>query len=150
MDDLNRKAKRVKPLIRAKQSNMEREASELERIRLEKRQAMSELKRYEKLYIEGVDSLNNERQSLTRERLELMEHSVDHYKDMWYKSLKHMREIESKERSQLSQLLMARQDLKSMEMLEERYRNQLVDVEKQKEQKNNDEAAIRTFVRQQN
>src|SRR5688572_1818509 len=129
MNDLNKKVKRVKPLIKVKKVAMDQEASALEHIRLEKRQAMSELKRYERLYISGIDQLNKERQSPLRENLEVLERGTDHYKAMWYECLKRMREIEMKERAQLNQLLMARKELKSMETLEDRYLSEIANAD---------------------
>ncbi len=147
MDELTRKIRRVQPLIKSKQSNLDQEAVALENVRSQKREVMQHLKRYERLYIKEIEKLNKERQSSDRMSLDLLERNVDHYKARWYEQLRKLNELEGRERNQLSQVLIAKTELDSISGLADRYTKQLVSAESLREQTLIDEAAIRGFSR---
>lgn len=109
-------------------------------------QAFEDLKNFENQYIAGIDGLNKERQSATRDRLDPMESGLDYVKALWYRSLKRLREIEEQEKAQVAQLLIAERNLKSVEKLEERYVEQSQYQQKIRDQKQTDEVAIRKFA----
>jgi hypothetical protein len=147
VDELTRKIRRVQPLIKSKQSNLDQEAVALENVRSQKREVMQHLKRYERLYIKEIEKLNKERQSSDRMSLDLLERNVDHYKARWYEQLRKLNELEGRERNQLSQVLIAKTELDSISGLADRYTKQLVSAESLREQTLIDEAAIRGFSR---
>ncbi len=145
MDEMSKKIKRVQPLIRTKQAHLDQESVALENIRSQKRQVMSELKKFERLYIKEIEKLNVERQSSSRDQLPLLEANVDQYKSIWYDKLRKLQELEQREKSQLHQVLIAKTELDSMTTLEERYVKQRLVTEQLKEQGTLDEAALRRF-----
>ncbi len=145
MDEMSKKIKRVQPLIRSRQVYLDQESVALENIRSQKRQVMTELKKYERLYIKEIEKLNQERQSLSRDQLPLMEANVDQYKSIWYEKLRKLQELEQREKSQLNQVLIAKTELESMSSLEDRYVKQRQAAEQLKEQGALDEAALRRF-----
>ncbi len=145
MDEFSKKVRRVKPVIRAREMQLDNEALILAAIKKEKTEAMQELKRFQFLYMSGVEQLNTERQSMHRDKLSTLESSVDHVKAEWYRSLKKLREIEQREKAQLAQLLVAERNLKSVEKLRDRYKDQFVEFQKVVEQKEIDSMAIRKF-----
>lgn len=145
MEYFNLKIKRVKPLIKIRKNQLEKEAAELARIRQEKQACVQKLRFYQDQYMQGIEYLNAERQSTDRSRLAPLERSVDTAKSQWYQSLKDLRLIESQEKAQISQLIIAERNLKSLEKLEERYVVDRHHHEIQSEQKFNDELNIRKF-----
>lgn len=145
MQDSGPKSKRVEPLIKVRKIQLDHEASILNQIKQEKLHIVNELKHYQNLYMEGIEALNTERQSASHNKLEPLERSVDTAKAQWYRTLKLLQEIESKEQAQLHQVLSAERNLRSMEKLKERYDRQAQTHLKSLEQKTTDNAAIRAF-----
>ncbi len=140
---MQKKIKRVKPLIITKKNERDIEALKLKELHEEKQQTMQELKRYEHLYIAGIDKINQERQSTSRDQLKILEDGVDDYKSKWYHHLQKLREIEIQEKAQIAQLINAEKGLKSMEKLDEKYKENLEAIRKYREQKQLDETAIK-------
>jgi flagellar export protein FliJ len=145
VDEFSKKLKRVKPLIRAREAQLNSEAIILANVRNEKKLAMQELRKFQTLYMSGVEELNRERQSPQRDKLNTLEQSVDYAKAQWYQCLKTLREVEQKERAQIAQLFIAERNLKSVEKLEDRYGEQVQLHEKSVEQKQLDDVATRKF-----
>ena len=133
------------PILRVKKLKVDEESRVLSEIRIKKEAAMSELQRYQKLYIEGIDQLNTERQSSQRSRLPVLESSIDYAKSKWYESLGILKDYEAKESTQLNILVSAQQDLHIFEKLEEKYKNELLAIENRKEQKTLDDHSIKAF-----
>jgi len=143
LKEVKNKIKRMKPLVTTRKIERDIEAMRLQELRNEKTQAMKELKRYESLYIAGIDKINTERQSPNRTQLKALEDSVDHCKSKWYDQIRKLREIEIQEKSQIAQLVTAETGLKSMEKLQEKYQENLATLQRSSEQKETDETAIR-------
>ena len=80
MANLRHKLKKMLPILKVKKFKVDEESKTLSEIRIQKETAMSELQRYQKLYIEGIDQLNIERQSADRSRLPVLENSIDYAK----------------------------------------------------------------------
>ena len=135
----------MRPVLKAKKYAVDQESKILNEIKAEKEQAIRELERYQKLYIEGIDKLNLERQSVERSRLLVLENSIDYAKLKWYESLRIMRECESKEQLQIKVLIKAQQDLHIFEKLEEKYKTEIISLENKNEQKRLDEHSINLF-----
>ncbi len=145
MANLKHKLKKMLPILKVKQFKVDEESRTLSEIKVQKEAAMTELQRYQKLYIEGIDQLNVERQSADRARLPVLENSIDYAKAKWYESLGILKDFEAKENAQLNILVKAQQDLHIFEKLEEKYKNELIIIENQKEQKALDEHSIKAF-----
>ena len=145
MDDVSQKLNRVKPLIKARKGQVDQEAAILAQIRREKSEVIKMLEQYQNMYMQGVEEINTERQSSARDRLNSLERSVDYAKSQWHKTMVSLKEMESKENAQLAQFKVAERNLKSVEKLEERYHAIQYEVTKSKEQKNQDEIAIRRY-----
>ena len=145
MANLNLKIKKMAPILKAKKFKVDEESLALSKIKLQKENALTELQRYQKLYIEGIDKLNIERQSSDRSRLPVLETSIDFAKSKWYESLGILKEFESKEKQQLNELIKAQQDLHVFEKLQEKYKKELLALENQKEQKILDDHSIKAF-----
>lgn len=140
------KIKRVQPLIRIKKTKVEEEAAALQVIRQEKVKIVASMKENQRRYLEGIEQLNRIRGSRDRDNIETLESAVDHVKGEWYRLYQDVQAIEHKEKLQFSQLLMAERELRSVEKLEERYRNERQREIARSEQKHLDDIAIRQFI----
>ena len=143
---LSHKIKKLKPVIKAKKYAVDEQSRILIDIQRRKQVAMTELQRYQKLYIEGIDKLNVERQSPDRSRLDVLENSIDYAKFKWYESLKIIKEFEAAEHKQISILNEYQKELHIFEKLEEKYQKQMQKEQAIKEQKQLDDFAIKSFV----
>lgn len=150
MIDLKEKIKKMNPIIKSKQNQLDQQTILLNEIREHKLAALKQLEKYQQEYIRGVESLNQARQSPMREEVHALESSVDYAKAQWYRSLKEVRRMEEKERSQLGQVIKAQQSLKSIEYLKEQYEQNLLEYQKKLEQKQLDELSVQNFHRQKN
>ena len=140
-----KKIKRVQPLIKMKRTRVEEEAAILSKIRQEKVQVVASMKENQRRYMQGIEELNRVRTSRGRANLETLEGAVDHVKGEWYKLYKRVQEIESKEKTQISHLLTAERELKSVEKLQERYQIEAAKEMGRREQLDLDETALRNF-----
>ena len=143
---MQRKIKRVQPIIRMKQQKVDEEAQVLEAIRLKKREVVQSMKDSQRQYMEGINQLNQVRKSPTRPNLETLESAVDHVKRRWQKLFVDVQEIERQEKQQIAQLLTAERELKSVEKLKERYEETERQEAQKSEQRTLDEVALRRFL----
>src|SRR5690349_10211674 len=137
------KVKKVQPIVRAREIQVNQEFLRLKEIREMKVSIVTELKKHQQSYIEGVELLNKERTSMDRLKVSSLESSVDHAKNSWYKCLQKAQEIESREKVQLSELIKAEKNLKSVEKLMTKHHEQIQAEEVKKDQKLMDEISIR-------
>jgi flagellar export protein FliJ len=149
MERLNKKIKRVKPLIRFREKRLLTETEALNKIRQVKLETIAKLKENQRLYLEGLKTLNHERQSGQSGRLLTLESSLDVVKNRWFESLKELRKVEEQEKIQIVQVMIAQKDVKTLEKLEDRYKEQLSTEIKKIEQKEIDEIALRGHSRGQ-
>ncbi len=147
MKKLQQKIKKNQLLVKSRQAQLEQKSLSLSEIRNKKLVALNELSSYQKKYIEGVEVLNQERQSTARNRLEPLEKSLDHAKLQWYKCLSHVRELEEKEKIQLKELIKAQSNLRALEILIENDHKALQSQRAKIEQKALDELATQRFTR---
>lgn len=145
MNLIKGKIKKTEILIRARKVQLQQETKLLMSIRDEKLQHLKELEQYQKSYISGIDTLNHERSSPNRSRLQTLEKSVDHSKSQWYRSMRQVKELEQKEKAQIQQVLVAQRNLKSIEIIRENYHTKLNQELKQQEQKTIDEFSTNQF-----
>jgi flagellar export protein FliJ len=146
MNELRRKQKRVEPLIRIRQEQLDQETEELNRIRKAKSMTMERLRTQQSKYNQGVADINHLRQSGDLAKLPSLERGLDHVKNVWYETVKELRILEQKERAQIEQLYLAQRNVKSMESLSDKYAGQLKEYINKQEQKAMDEYAINRFV----
>ena len=145
MSQAKDKLRRVKPLLRAREAQLNSEAQKLQSLRTMKQQALDDLKRSQSDYIHTVEKINSQRQSNERSMLLTLENSVDTVKARFYLSLKRVRELEHKERQQMGAVVEAERNLQSAEKLQGRYQEVVKRDENIFEQKQMDEIAIRRF-----
>ena len=143
MAAVHQKQKRMLPLIRIRQTQFDQALSELQSIQNEVHKAAEILRHYQTMYIQGVDRLNQERQSPERKMLEALESSIDLAKQKWYQKLSILRELQEQERLQLQEVQTAQLKLKMMEKIEARYTRVAIEVDKKFEQKMLDEIAFK-------
>ena len=145
MKELKSKIKKTQVLIKTRKMQLDEEALELSKIRETKMNHLRDLENHQKLYINGVNDLNTERQSGDRRKLSTLERSVDHSKSQWYKSLRTVKTLEEKEKAQIEQVLLAQRNLKSLEKIEESYQVALKQKRLSQEQKELDELSVQRF-----
>ena len=145
MANSRKKLKQMKSIVKVRQVQLNTEVQTLSSIRHLKLEALKELKHNEKLYIEGVDKLNIERQSQNRSQLGPLESSLDFVKAKWERCMREVRRIEDRERAQIAQVLNAELNLKSVEKLSDKYEQEVIQLAQQQEQKAIDEIALRKF-----
>ncbi len=148
MSQARRKMQRIDPLIKAKKSIMESEATVLSEIRRKKVELVAKMKEYQRLYMQGIEKLNKERGSANRTNLLTLEENLDYVKDQWHDFFLAVRKTEAQEKAQLAELERAQRSLKSFEKLQDNYLELFVAEQKKVEQKLTDETSIRRFTTQ--
>lgn len=141
------KMRRIDPLINAKKSELEREGLILSEIRKEKELAAVQTRENQRLYMEGVDKLNQLRNSQSRSLQLSLEGSLDYVKGKWQESYRKTKELERQEQAQLFHLAQIQKGLKSFENLKEKYRLAFEEELRKTEQKNLDEFALRKYMK---
>jgi flagellar biosynthesis chaperone FliJ len=136
------KMKKIQPLIKIRKLQLDQETALLNQIQLKREEAAQALMLSQQTYIEGVEKLNNERQSAERKLLSALEQGVDFAKAQWYQRLMALRAVEEEERLQFRQVAEAEKRMKMLEHLDERYFEQHVKQMNIQEQKQIDEFAI--------
>lgn len=142
------KLKRIGPLIKSRKRELESETSLLNNLKALKIKKIEELRENQRKYMSGVDQLNQDRSKGKIHSTTALGQSLDFVKEKWQQNLKQVHEIEKEEKMQLSKVLDAQRDLKSMEALEERYIGLIKQEEAVRQQKEQDELATRNFKRQ--
>lgn len=147
MKKLQQKIKKNLLLIKSRQAELDQESVLLSKIRSQKLSALNELKKSQIKYVEGVEVLNQERQSPNRSKLDPLERSLDYAKLQWHKCLTEVRKLEEKEKSQLQNVLETRTKLKALQRLVESDSEDLRSEASKREQKNLDELATQRYIR---
>lgn len=145
MRELKDKAERIKPILKIRRAQLDQEAATLADIRKNKYAALEELRRFQSLYMKGVEELNQLRMNGELDQLPVVEQSLDHVKNKWYQSLKTVKSIEEQERIQVETLLSAQRNLKSIETLGARLAMDIAIYQRQMEQKEQDEGSVQKF-----
>jgi hypothetical protein len=142
MANTRQKIDKLQPLIKVRKMQFDQETMLLNLIHIKREEAILSLQHSQKMYIEGVEKLNRERQSSERKLLDALEQGVDFAKAQWYQKLKNLRLIEEDARHQMIMVNEAQRRMKMLENIDERYDEQLVKQTKIMEQKELDEFAI--------
>ena len=135
------KIKRVKPLIKSKKADFDREVSIFEQIKFEKIEAINHLRQNQQKYLDGANQMNSEREKGNFQAASVLEPSLEYVKSKWHESLKNVQTLENKQDEQLKKVMSAQSELKSFEALEEKYIEEFKKIEKLNEQKALDELA---------
>lgn len=142
MPSPKQKIKKLQPLIKIRQLQLDQETMRLNQIKAKREEAAQALLQSQKVYIDGVERLNHERQSSDRKMLDALEQGVDFAKAQWYQRLMSYRRLEEDERRQRLMVSEAQKRMKMLEHLDERYADQYLKQLKMHEQKLLDEFAI--------
>ncbi len=142
MPNPQQKMKRIQPLIKIRKIQLDQETALLNQIQLKREEAAQALMQSQQTYIEGVEKLNQERQSSERKLVSALEQGVDFAKAQWYQRLMALRAVEEEERLQSRQVAEAHKRMKMLEHLDERYLEQYLKQLNIQEQKQLDEFAI--------
>lgn len=147
MDPAKVSKKKIQPLIKVRQAQLEIEHSRLQDLRLKKIEAVDALRLNQKKYLDGVDSLNQKRKQGNMKALLTLEGSLDSIKNSLYDNIREVRYREDEEKKQIGQVLLAQSNLKSLEKLSEQYAQQSANHQNQQEQKISDELAGQSHLR---
>jgi flagellar export protein FliJ len=147
MQEIQRKMKRIKPVVEIRRREMEHEASSLVQLQMKKNELVKTLRMHQKMYLDGIQDLNLARSNNDGARVQLLESSVDFARDRWTKSFKEVQQLEKIEKSQIEQLSIAQRELKIAEILEEKYHQEFKSEIGRKEQADMDEVAIQSHFR---
>ncbi len=145
MNEFLEKVQRVKPIVRVRGIQYDKEFFLLTEIRAEKQKLIDELTKYQEKYIQAVNKLNAERESGRREKLDILEIGIEAIKSKWIDILKQIRVMEAKEQAQEQVVKVAKRNLKSVEKLLEIYNEELIEFEKHEDLKVMDDIAVRMF-----
>ena len=141
--------KRTEPLIRVRKSQMDEQIIFLTKIRDHKLQVVEAMRINQKQYMDGVDRLNNIRNSADRQNLEALERGLDVVKSKWYQLHVEVQNVENMEKAQVAQVLLAQKELKKVEKLKENYKSKFLQDLAQSEQKVQDEQTLAKYIRNQ-
>jgi len=144
-----KKMKRTEPLIRVRKSQMDEQIIFLTKIRDHKLQVVEAMRINQKQYMDGVDRLNNIRNSADRQNLEALERGLDVVKSKWYQLHVEVQNVENMEKAQVAQVLLAQKELKKVEKLKENYKSKFLQDLAQSEQKVQDEQTLAKYIRNQ-
>ena len=141
------KSQRISTLIKVRKFQFDQDFLVLNEIKSKHFAAVEQLHLAQKNYMDGVEKLNQERQSPERKMLQALELGVDMAKNQWYQRLMTLRIVEEEERRQLQQTAEAQRRLRMLEKLDERYNQQDIEHYKTIEQNQLDEFALQTALR---
>ena len=145
MNEFLEKVQRIKPIVRVRSIQYDKEFFLLTEIRAEKQKLIEELTQYQEKYIQAVTELNTERESGRREKLDILEIGIEAIKSKWIEILKNIRMMEAREEAQEKAVEVAKRNLKSVEKLLEIYNEELLEFEKHEDLKVMDDIAVRMF-----
>jgi flagellar biosynthesis chaperone FliJ len=148
MLQLEKKSKRLNPVIEERQAKFDRESELLTNIREKRIQIVAAMRAKQSEYMTGVTRLNDERGTANRLMLEALEIGLDSVKSQWMKLYQAVIEIEAHEKVQLEIMSKAHRELEAIKSLQEKYHLEIAKEINRREQKTLDEHSIGKFVRQ--
>jgi flagellar export protein FliJ len=144
---LQKKVKRLAPVIEVRQARFDEENSRLIEVRERKIRAVAAMRTKQREYMEGVQRLNDERGTANRLMLEALESGLDNVKTQWMNLYQAVVELEREEKNQLDLMSKAHRDLEAIKTLQDKYRHEASRELDRREQKNLDEHSLRKFLR---
>lgn len=146
MPETQKKIKRLASVIRVRKKAVEDASNVLALTRNKKLAAMENLRSVQNEYLTGIERLNLERSSLSRDKLAPLERGLDATKEKWMRIYQQVLDLEKKEQVDHSILSKALMDLKAVDSLSESYRTAFKSELLKVEQKISDESAIRRYL----
>jgi flagellar export protein FliJ len=147
MQSLEKKAKRLEPVIEERKARFDNEMTQLAVVRKKKIEAVAAMRATQKEYIDGVSRLNEERASNNRLMLDALETGLDNVKSLWMRLYQNVIEIEKMEKDQTEIMSRAHRDLEAIKTLQSKYKAEWSQEQARREQKTLDEHALRKFYR---
>jgi flagellar export protein FliJ len=147
MQSIEKKAKRLDPVIEERQARFDNELTQLAIVRKKKIDAVAAMRATQKEYIDGVSRLNEERSSNNRLMLDALETGLDNVKSLWMRLYQDVIEIEKMEKEQTEVMSRAHRDLEAIQTLQSKYKAEWALEQSKREQKMLDEHALRKFYR---
>jgi flagellar biosynthesis chaperone FliJ len=145
MISTEKKAKRLHPIIEERQVVFDHENQKLLQMRQRRLEVVAQMKIMQREYVSGVDRLNEERCSAERNKLAALEMGLDAVKQTWMRLYEQIIELEKAEQAQTEVMSEAHKSLESIKHLQNKYFEQLKTELNKREQKDNDEFALRKY-----
>lgn len=144
---LEKKAKRLNPVIEERQTKFDAETQKLNEIRKRKMDLVAIMRARQQEYMDGVNRLNEERGTSNRLMLEALETGLDSVKNQWMALYQAIIELEREEKNQFLVMSQAHRELEAIVTLQNKYKVEFAKDLERREQKMLDEHAIRRFIK---
>ncbi len=148
MLQMEKKSRRLNPVIEDRQAQFDLESEKLTAVRKRRIEIVAAMRAKQNEYMSGVTRLNDERGTANRLMLEALETGLDSVKNHWMKLYQGVIEIEAHEKAQLELMSKAHRELEAIKTLQAKYQVEITKEEARREQKTLDEHSIGKFVRQ--
>lgn len=147
MHSLEKKARRLDPVIESKKLRFDAELAQLNIVRKRKIEVVAAMRATQKQYMDGVGRLNDERGTMNRLMLEALETGLDNVKGLWMKLYQDVLDLEKAEKQQTEIMSHAHRELEAIQSLQDKYKFEWNQELGKREQKMLDEHAQRKFYR---
>jgi flagellar biosynthesis chaperone FliJ len=144
---LEKKAKRLNPVIEERQTKFDAETQKLNEIRKRKMDLVAIMRARQQEYMDGVNRLNEERGTSNRLMLEALETGLDSVKNQWMALYQAIIELEREEKNQFLVMSQSHRELEAIVTLQNKYKVEFAKDLERREQKMLDEHAIRRFIK---
>jgi flagellar biosynthesis chaperone FliJ len=148
MHQLEKKARRLNPVIEERQAKFDMESERLAILRQKRIQTVAAMRAKQTEYMNGVGRLNDERGTTNRLMLEALEIGLDTVKNHWMKLYQAVMDIEKHEKLQLDIMGRAHRELEAIKTLQAKYQVEISKEMSRREQKSLDEFSLGKFARQ--
>ncbi len=145
MNQFQKKAKRLEPVIEVRKAKFDDENQKLIMVTQRKIETVSAMKEKQRAYMSGLNRLNDERGSINRQMLEALEIGLDSVKQDWMALYNAVLELEKAETLQREVMSLAHRDLEAIKHLKTKYEHEQRREEAQRDQKTQDEISLRKF-----
>ena len=145
MISLEKKSKRLDPIIEERKIRFDDENQRLLQVRHQKVLAIQRMKAKQAEYMDGVNRLNSERGSAERSMLEALEGGLDSVKQQWMNLYEVILKLEQEEALQLNAMSCAHRDLEAIKHLQLKYKREISRTIQQRDMKQIDDIALRKF-----
>ena len=148
MVSFKKRSARIQPIINSEEQKLDKEMLELTNLRQLIDESTLKMQDQQKIYIEGVEKLNQIRASASRENLQSFEEALTFSKDQWYRMYRKVQQLKERETVQVQKMGLIHKRLQSIKKLKEKFDNEVDLEEKRTEQKVLDEVGLRRFVQE--
>lgn len=145
MQQLAKKVKRLDPILEVRKSRFEAENQKLATLKQKKEEASRAMQKKQSEYMEGLQRLNEERNTSERSMLEALEIGLDSIKQDWISLYALMIDCERAEKLQHGVVIEVFRELEAIKVLQSKYQTSLRQQELKSEQKSFDELALKRF-----